>query len=140
MNLDGLRTALYSALNVSGLTSQLSTAYSPLAAIFNEIAPQVDDSGSPSAFPYVTYRITSDVGYNDKGATGTNAIVQVDVYSRLHTTQAEDIGKIVHGLLHRQALAFTGHITTECESIETMTDADGETRRCMLRFRVVAAA
>ena len=139
MNLDGLRTALFTKLNVSGLTSQLSTAYSPLAAIFNEIAPQVDDSGNPSAFPYVTFNITSDVGYNDKGVTGTNAIVQVDVYSRLHTTQVEAIGEIVHGLLHRQALAFAGHITTECEGIETMTDADGETRRCMLRFRVVAA-
>jgi len=81
MNLDGLRTALYTALNVSGLTSQLSTAYSPLAAIFYEIAPQVDDSGSPSAFPFVVYDITSDTGYNDKGATGTNAIVQIDVYS-----------------------------------------------------------
>ena len=140
MNLDGLRTALYSALNVSGLTSQLSTAYSPLAAIFYEIAPQVDDSGSPSAFPLVVFDITSDTGYNDKGVTGTNAIVQVDVYSRLHTTQVEAIGETVHGLLHRQALAFTGHITTECEGVETMTDADGETRRCMLRFRVIAAA
>lgn len=139
MNLDGLRVALYSALNVSGLTSQLSTAYSPLAAIFYEIAPQVDDSGSAAAFPVVVFNITSDVGFNDKGATGTNAIVQVDVYSRLHTTQAEAIGEIVHGLLHRQALAFTGHVTTECEAAETMTDADGETRRCMLRFRVIAA-
>lgn len=139
MNLDGLRVALYSALNVSGLTSQLSTAYSPLAAIFYEIAPQVDDSGSAAAFPLVVFNITSDSGFNDKGSTGTDAIVQVDVYSRLHTTQAEAIGEIVHGLLHRQALAFAGHVTTECEAAETMTDADGETRRCMLRFRVIAA-
>ena len=140
MNLDALRTALFSKLNVSGLTSQLSTAYSPLAAIFYEIAPQAADSGAANAFPYVLFDITTDTGFNDKGVTGTNAVVQVDVYSRLHTTQVEAIGEIVHGLLHRQALSFTGHITTECESIETMTEPDGETRRCLMLFRVLAVS
>lgn len=140
MNLDGLRTAIYTALNVSGLTSQLSSAYSPLVPIFYEIAPQASDSGDPARFPFVVFNITSDVGYNDKGVTGTNALLQVDVYSRLHTTQAEAIGEIVHGLLHRQNLTFTGHIATECESAQSMTDADGETRRCLMLFRIIAAA
>lgn len=139
MNLDALRTAIYTALNVSGLKSKLSTAYAPLVPVFYEIAPQSSDSGNAALFPFVIFNITSDVGYNDKGATGTNAIVQVDIYSRLHTTQAEVIGETVHGLLHRQNLSFPGHITTECESVQTMTDADGETRRCMMLFRVIAA-
>jgi len=139
VNLDALRTAIYTALNVSGLTSQLSASYSPLVPIFYEIAPQASDSGNAALFPFVVFNITSDVGYNDKDTTGTNAIVQVDVYSRLHTTQVEAIGEIVHGLLHRQNLSFAGHITTECESVQTMTDADGETRRCLMLFRVIAA-
>jgi hypothetical protein len=134
-----LRTAIFTALNVTALTSLLTTEYT-IPAVFHEDAPQADDSGAAAYFPFVSFTVPSDVGLNDKGTLGTNALVQVDVWSRLGTTQCETIAQKVFDLLARQPLSVTGHIDTECEAMEFSLDPDGITRRALLRFRVVALA
>ena len=138
MNPVAVRQAVFTKLNVSGLTSLLTTGYGGLPAVFHEKAPQVDDSGSASFFPYVSFWQVTDIGFNDKLTNGIEAIIQVDVWSRLDTTQCEAIAKKVYDLLHRQPLTLTGHFSTDCESMDFQRDPDGKTRHGILRFRVLA--
>jgi hypothetical protein len=140
MNPVGLRQAIFTKLNVSSLTALLTTQYGGLPAVFHEKAPQADDSGSALYFPYVSFWQITDVGFNDKLTNGISALVQVDVWSRLDTTQCEAIAKAVYDLLHRQPLMLTGQFTTECESMDFQRDPDGKTRHGILRFRVLALA
>jgi hypothetical protein len=137
MNPAALRSAIFTKLNVTGLTGLLASGYS-LPAVFHEAAPQVDDSGSAAHFPYVSFWQVTDIGFNTDDHNGTSAIVQVDIWSRLNNSQCEAIAKVVYGLLHRQALVFAGWINTECESIEFQRDPDGKTRHGILRFRVLS--
>jgi hypothetical protein len=137
MNPSALRSAIFAKLNVAGLTGLLSSKYA-LPAVFHEKAPQVNDSGAAAFFPYVSFWQVTDIGFNTKGGNGSNVIVQVDVWSRVDTVQCEAIAKVVYDLLHRQQLAFSGHITTECESMDFQRDPDGKTRHGMIRFRVMA--
>jgi hypothetical protein len=140
MNPVELRQAIFAKLNIINLTTLLTTSYGGLPAIFHEKAPQTDDSGSALYFPYISFWQVTDIGFNTKDANGLNAIVQVDVWSRVDTTQCEAIAKAVYDLLHRQPLMLTGQFTTECESMDFQRDPDGKTRHGILRFRVLALA
>jgi len=133
-----LRGAVFAKLNVSAITSLLSAEYGAIPAVFHDTALQAPDSGAGDYFPYVSFSVVSDIGFNTSDANGTNAIVQVDVWSRLGTTQCETIAQAVYDQLHRTSLAVTGHITTECEAMDFTLDPDGITRRGLLRFRVLA--
>jgi len=133
-----LRGAVFAKLNVSAITSLLSAEYGAIPAVFHDTALQAQDSGAGDYFPYVSFSVVSDTGLNDKGVSGTNALVQVDVWSRLGTTQCETLAQAVYDQLHRSALSVDGHIITECEAIDFTLDPDGITRRGLLRFRVLA--
>lgn len=132
-----LQTAVFSALNVAGLTALLSTSYT-LGAIAHGRIQQVGDSGESAFFPYVVFTFPVDVGFDDKDSSGTDATLQVDVWSRSNTTEVKAIADKVMELLHRQALAVTGHITTERIGIAYDMEQDGITRRAMLTFRILA--
>jgi len=132
-----LRTAIFTALNVTALTSLLTTEYT-IPAVFHEDAPQADDSGAAAYFPFVSFQTVNIAAYNTDEFTGENAIVQVDVWSRLGTTQCETIAQKVFDLLARQDLAIEGHVSTQCELMTYTLDPDGITRRCVLQFRVLA--
>jgi hypothetical protein len=139
MNPVELQTAIYSRLNHSSVTAMLTAGYG-LPAIFSEWAPQVNDSGDPAFFPFVTFSFPSSSEYDDKGDEGQNSVVQVDVWSRVGTVEVKMIAAAVRARLHRQDLAVTGHITTQCEAMDFSRDPDGVTRRGLLSFRVLALA
>lgn len=139
MNPDELQTAIYARLNHSSVTASLSTAYG-VTAIFNEWAPQVDDSGDPIGFPFITMSFPASTAFDDKTAAGQDSVVQVDVWARNNGTGIKALGKAVYDRLHRQALSVTGHITTQCEDMVFERDPDGITRRCRMSFRVLAIA
>lgn len=139
MSVSALRQAVYTALNHTSVTGLLSTGYG-VAAVFRGHAPQVADGENLAYFPYVTFSFPSTGPFNDKGATGISAVVQVDVWSRKNTNEPEVIADAIRARLERQSLNVTGHVTTELESVDAMDDPDGTTRRIMLRFRVLALA
>jgi len=133
MNPEQLQQAVYAALNVAGITSLLGTG-----GIVNEWAGQVLDSSDPAPFPFVTFSFPASVPFETKDGTGQRSVVQVDVWSRVNTSQVKTIAGAVYEALHRQALAVTGHISTELTGMDFSRDPDGITRRGMLRFEVVA--
>jgi len=139
MNPVELQAAIYARLNVAGITALLTASYG-VTAIFNEWVPQVTDAGDPAFFPFVTMSFPASTEYDDKTATGQNSIVQIDVWSRVNSTQVKVIAKAVYDALHRQALAVTGHVTTQIEDMTFERDPDGITRRGRLSFRVLAIA
>jgi len=133
MNPEQLQQAVYTALNVAGIISLLGTG-----GIMNEWSGQVLDSADPAPFPRITFSFPASVPFETKDGTGQRSVVQVDVWSRVNTSQIKTIAKAVYEALHRQALAVTGHITTELKSMDFSRDPDGITRRGMLLFEVVA--
>jgi hypothetical protein len=139
MNPVELQTAIYARLNHSSVTGLLTAGYG-VAAIFSEWAPQVTDSGDPAFFPFVTFSFPSSTAFDDKTAVGQDSVVQVDVWSRVGTVQVKTIAQAIYNRLHRQELAVTGHITTQCEAMDFSRDPDGITRRALLSFRVLSIA
>ena len=139
MNPVELQAAIYARLNVVGITALITASYG-VTAIFNEWVPQVTDAGDPAFFPFVTMSFAASTEYDDKTATGQNSLVQIDVWSRANSTQVKVIAKAVYDALHRQALAVTGHLTTQIEDMTFERDPDGITRRGRLSFRVLAIA
>ena len=137
MNPAELQTAIYDRLNDTDVTDLLTTGYG-IAAIFSEWAPQVTDAGDPAFFPFVSFSFPSSVPFDDKLTVGQSSLVQVDVWSRVNTTQVKAIAKVIYDRLHRQPLEVAGHITTQCEGMDFTRDPDGLTRRGMLTFRVLA--
>lgn len=138
MKIADLRKAAFDALNVAEITGLLSHAYAPLPPVFYGRAPQSADSGDASKFPYVTFSFPSRLAFNTKDETGTNAILQVDVWSRDQSTQCETVADVIGAALDRKPLSASGHITTEWEGADVSDDPDGVTRHAVLRFRILA--
>lgn len=139
MRPEEIQQSVYDALNVSAITSLLSTAHSE-TPIWTQGAPQVDDAASADYFPYITLEFVADGGFYTKDDPGSDATVQVDVWHRTASELAlKAIARQVFLALHRQDLAgLTGHITTECEDMRFFTDDDGITRRALIEFRILS--
>ena len=138
MNPAAIRMAVYARLNVAGITSLLSQAYGAEVPIWAYRAPQSVDSEDPARFPYVTYSVPSGAYFGDKGAAGDNAIVQVDIWSRGTGPALEAIAKAAHDRLHKAEWTVTGFVEAIVEGMDFSQDPDGQTRRCLIRCRVVA--
>ena len=134
-----LQQAIYDALDVVAVTGLL-TSEPTETPIWTQAAPQVDDAADAGQFPFITMVFAGDEGFTTKDQSGTEAIVQVDIW---HQTASElalkAIARQVFLALHRVALGgLTGHITTECENMEFLTENDGVSRRAIVQFRVLA--
>lgn len=139
MKSEALQQAVYNRLNETSLTSLLSTAYSPLAAIFTDV-PQAADSEDPTRFPFVTIGADVVTPFDTKDAPGGNALVQVDVWERASSMlDLKGIADVIDARLRRQSLSISGatHITTELESATFTRDQDGKTKRALLLYRVL---
>lgn len=134
-----LQTAVYSKLNHSSVTSLLSTAYSPLVAIFSDV-PQAADSNAESFFPFVTIGADVITPFDTKDTVGGSAVVQVDVWARATSMLGiKAIGDAIDARLRRQALTITGatHVDTYLESATPSRDPDGKTKRLLMLYRVI---
>jgi hypothetical protein len=137
MRATDLLQACYDRLNVSAVTSLLSSSYTG-AAIFQVGRVPRDDAGDALFFPYVTYSLPSDVDYSTKSGLGGSAIVQVDVWDRSGSAIA--LGAVMRAALLatvRQTWNVQGFITCERESSDVAMDPDGLTMHGMLRLRVL---
>jgi hypothetical protein len=141
MNPAAIQQAIYNALNVTALTGLLTASYG-VSAIFTDI-PQVNDAGDPAYFPLVFLSFPSSTPFDTKSNLGGSYIVQVDVWSRSNSeAQVKSIAAKVYDLLHRQPLTIAGvtHITTDIERMDFVREPDGETRRCLMQYRVLTLA
>lgn len=139
MNSEALQQAVFNKLNVSSITSLLSTAYSPLPAIFTDV-PQAVDSGADSWFPFITFGGDTVSPYDTKSAVGASTVLQVDVWSRSRSMlQVKDIADAVDTVIRRQTLSISGetHIGTELGSCTYSLDPDGKTKRAVLLYTVL---
>lgn len=134
-----LQQAIYTRLNDTSVTSLLSTAYAPLAAIFTDV-PQAADPEKESDFPLVVIGAGTIAPYDTKDAPGGSALVQIDVWDR--ATSMLDLKAVCDAIdarLRRQSLSISGatHITTELESVTFARDPDGKTKRALILYRVL---
>lgn len=75
---DTLETGIYTLLSTTAeLTAQVGTR------IFPDVAPQSDENGLPTSFPYVVYTVVSDIPTDHMLADSgiSEARVQIDVYA-----------------------------------------------------------
>lgn len=139
MKAEALQQAVYDRLNNAAVTALLSTAYAPLPAIFTH-TPQQADSGSETAFPFLTIGADAISPYDTKDGLGGSAVVQVDAWSRSTSMKPlKALADAVDGRLNRGALTISGatHINTELISSTFSRDPDGKTLRGLMLYRVL---
>jgi len=134
MNSAALHQAVYTRLSgFAALTSQLS-ALGVLSRV-----PQPDDAGDASAFPYVTFQISSNAQWDTQTQDGIDATLQVDVWSRSQSDlQFKAILDSVYDCLHRFDLVISGANTVNClfEGAGEFDDPDGVTTHGFATFRI----
>jgi hypothetical protein len=139
MKSSALQQAVYTRLNNSSVTSLLSTAYSPLTAIFTDV-PQSIDAEKEANFPFITIGADTVTPFDDKDNNGGNAIVQIDIWARAASMlNLKALADAVDARMRRQALSISGvtHITTELDSCVFTRDPDGKTKRALILYRVL---
>lgn len=139
MKADDLQQAVYNRLNDASVTALLSTAYSPLAAIFTDV-PQAADSEQQSYFPFITIGADTINPFDSKDDLGGSAIVQIDVWDRRASMlDLKTVADAVDARMRRQPLSIAGvtHITTELDSVNFSRDPDGKTKRALILYRVL---
>lgn len=118
------------------------TAYSPLMAVVTGVydnVPQAIDSGSVTAFPYVTIGEDVIVEWDTDDSLGANATITVHTWSRTAgRKECKTIQGHIFDALSRQELTVTGYtlVTIEYEGEESFLDFDGETRHGVSTFRI----
>lgn len=141
MKAAALQQAVYNRLNDSSVTSLLSSAYSPLVAIFSiGSVPQSVDSEAETNFPYLTFNTTSLTPNDTKDKVGGSAAIQIDVWSRgLSDLAINQIVDAIDGRIRRENLSISGatHITTELISSIMTDDPDGKTKHVVILYRVL---
>jgi len=141
MKAAALQQAVYNRLNDSSVTSLLSTAYSPLVAIFSlGSVPQSADSEDEASFPYLTFYAVSITPFDVKDKVGGSAVVQVDVWARtLSDLAVNQIGDAIDARIRRQPLSIAGatHITSELVTSQLLDDPDGKTKHLVTQYRVL---
>lgn len=121
------QTALYNALNVSAITSDLS------CAVTNQ--PLQDQS-----YPFITIGEETSVDYSTKDQVGGEYTVNLDVWSQYKgSKEVKQIMDKIHDLLHDSSISVSGFnlINLRFEFADIMRDPDGVTRHGVMRFRAI---
>lgn len=131
-----IEKAIGDNLAVPSVKNRLSNKWGTITPIFPDVPQrQAEDD---AYFPFLTFGEVTASGFNDKDTIGTNALVQVDVWTRERGfKQCKLVAQACIDVLARQPLGVAGHITTELESQDFARDPDGKTKHAILRFRVV---
>lgn len=119
--------AIYSALNVSALTSDLSCAV-------------LDEVKQSQNYPFLTIGEETAIDYSTKDVVGGEYTVNIDVWSQYKgSKETKQIMDKVHDLLHNKNLSVTGFnlINLRFEFSDILRDPDGVTRHGVMRFRAV---
>lgn len=138
MNLNNLQASILAKLE----------AHAPLMLIAKAIwiprAPTTASGEVDTPFPYVAIPQVNLTPFDSKTFLGTNAVVQIDGYSRKggDNTEINALHDAVYTALHRQELTIAGGswVTTEFESASFGYEDQGDTRRMVALYRVMFQA
>jgi len=122
-----LQQAIFSALNVSAVTSDLS------CGVF-------DDVPQSASYPYIALGEETAVDFSVKDIQGGDFTVNIHVWSQYKgSKETKQIMDKIHDLLHNINLTVTGFnlINLRFEFSDIMRDPDGITRHGVMRFRAI---
>jgi hypothetical protein len=121
-----VQQAVYAAIAASAAVDALTTG------VF-------DDAPAGQAYPYVTLGESTDTPDDLLTAKGNTSTITIHVWDRTPSySRIKQIMDAVDDALHNAALLVSGVqiVAVRREMAETMKDADGETRRGVMRYRV----
>ena len=122
-----LQQAIFSALNVSAVTSDLS------CGVF-------DDVPQNASYPYIALGEETAVDFSVKDIQGWDLTVNIHVWSQYKgSKETKQIMDKIHDLLHNINLSVTGFnlINLRFEFSDIMRDPDGITTHGVMRFRAI---
>ena len=122
-----LQTAIYTALNVSAITTTLS------CGVYDEVI-------EGNTYPFITLGEETTIDYSTKTQTGGETTINIQIWSQYKgSKQTKEIMDKVHDLLHDSNLSVTGFnlINLRFEYSDIMRDPDGITRHGVMRFRAI---
>jgi len=122
-----LQSTLYSALNVSAITSTLS------CGVYDEVI-------EGNSYPFITLDEETVTDYSTKNFVGAETTVNIHLWSRYKgSKETKQIMDQVHDLLHDVSLTVTGVnlINLRFEYSDILREPDGITRHGVMRFRAI---
>jgi hypothetical protein len=122
-----LQSAIYSALDVSAITSTLS------CGVYDEVV-------EGNSYPFITLGEETAIDYSTNNLVGAETTINVHIWSRYKgSKETKEIMDKIHDLLHDVSLTVTGVnlINLRFEYSDIMRDPDGITRHGVMRFRAI---
>lgn len=123
-----VQKAVYDALvaaSISGVRQIRDTAI---------VAPSDND------FPFIEIGNSQDIPADAGGDEGVEHFIDIHSYSRASgQKQIKDIAQAIRDALHGQTLTASGKASVHAwlDSARTMQDRDGQTRHCVMTFRII---
>lgn len=122
-----LQSSIYTALNVSAITSTLA------CGVYDEVI-------EGNSYPFITLGEETAIDYSTNNLVGAETTINIHIWSRYKgSKQTKEIMDKVHDLLHDVSLTVSGVnlINLRFEYSDIMRDPDGITRHGVMRFRAI---
>ena len=122
-----LQSSIYTALNVSAITTTLA------CGVYDEVV-------EGNSYPFITLGEETTIDYSTNNLVGAETTINIHIWSRYKgSKQTKQIMDKVHDLLHDVSLTVSGVnlINLRFEYSDIMRDPDGITRHGVMRFRAI---
>ncbi len=122
-----LQSSIYTALNVSAITTTLA------CGVYDEVV-------EGNSYPFITLGEETAIDYSTNNLVGAETTINIHIWSRYKgSKQTKQIMDKVHDLLHDVSLTVSGVnlINLRFEYSDIMRDPDGITRHGVMRFRAI---
>ena len=122
-----LQSSIYTALNVSAITTTLA------CGVYDEVV-------EGNSYPFITLGEETAIDYSTNNLVGAETTINVHIWSRYKgSKETKEIMDKIHDLLHDVSLTVSGVnlINLRFEYSDIMRDPDGITRHGVMRFRAI---
>ena len=122
-----LQSSIYTALNVSAITTTLA------CGVYDEVV-------EGNSYPFITLGEETAIDYSTNNLVGAETTINIHVWSRYKgSKQTKQILDKIHDLLYDVSLTVSGVnlINLRFEYSDIMRDPDGITRHGVMRFRAI---